>query len=327
VTASRHLILRLTLTGAILGLLFYLVPVANVGSTLRDLAPGYFALGVLAQFLMRAAATPRMRVVMSNQGVNIGYLQLFRILLISQFYTLLLPGPLAGGAATLLKYVQAGASTRAAMAAIMLNRTLGTLVMIVTGSVAWSLADRPAHVGTAYTLIAIVASILLAVILSTFFVVPRVSDSAGEPGWLRWLKGLANRLIQFQAVTPAGKLILLVSSLAHEFVGAFALWCFARSVGLSVDIPTLLWIRAALQMTLMLPLHIAGLGMREATLAGLGSLVGVPAATAVAWSLLIFCGSVVVSIVGGLLEVDSATRFFTRSKDPPLPDPGKGPES
>jgi glycosyltransferase 2 family protein len=73
-------------------------------------------------------------------------------------------------------------------------------------------------------------------------------------------------------------------------------------VGLELEFLAVLWIRAGLQLVLMLPLSVAGLGLREAGLVGLGGLVGVPAATAMAWSLTIFFGSLLVAAAGGLIE-------------------------
>jgi glycosyltransferase 2 family protein len=311
---SRHYAFKVALVGAILGLLFYFVPVAEVGAALAGVAPGYLAIGVLLQFLMRAVSTPRMRVIAANQGVDLSHGQLFRILLITQYYALLLPGTLAAGGATWLKYVQAGASKSAAVAAVMLNRGIGTLVMMVTGAVAWSLARDPAQAGVAPVLVVLCSALLLVAVFGHLPFLSTREIRLSGPRWVQWLGGLINRLLQFQRVSPGGKLIVLASSLAHELVGALTIWCFALAVGLSLDLLTVVWMRAALQVALMAPLHIAGFGIREASLVGLGALVGVAPAAAVAWSLVIFAGSLVVSAVGGLLEANSMAGYFARPK-------------
>jgi uncharacterized membrane protein YbhN (UPF0104 family) len=140
------------------------------------------------------------------------------------------------------------------------------------------------------------------------------------------VRGLGHRLLQFQQISTRGKLVVLGSSLAHELVGALTLWCFALAVGLSLDLLTVMWMRAALQVALMAPVHVAGLGVREASLVGLGALVGIAPAVAVGWALVILAGSLVVSAVGGLLEADAATRYFTRRRNLPLADARRDPE-
>jgi glycosyltransferase 2 family protein len=318
VSPSQRLTLRIILAGAVLVLLFRFVPLAEVGAVLGEVAPGYLALGVLLQFLMRAVATPRMHVIATGQGIAISHWQLFRILLITQYYALMLPGVLATGGATWLKYVQAGAAKTAAVAAVMLNRGIGTLVMVAAGAIAWLLTRGPGHSAMTVLLAAFIAALLLVAIFGRGPVVLHAPDSARGASWLRWVRGLGQRLLQFQQISTQGKLVVLGSSLAHELVGALTLWCFALAVGLSLDLLTIVWMRAALQVALMAPVHVAGLGVREASLAGLGALVGVAPAVAVAWALVIFAGSLVVSAAGGLLEADAATRYFTKEKNLPL---------
>jgi len=326
-SAYRQLALKLVLASALLGLLFHFVPMDEVGTAISAVSPGILVVAVLLQFLMRVVATPRMHVITSNQDMTLGYIQLFRIQLISQYYALMLPGTLAAGGATWLKYVQAGAGMSAAIAAVTLNRGIGTLVMLVTGGIAW-LMDR-GHVNSSgmAVLVMLCAALMLAAIFGRVSWTPSGGDVSRTSPWLGWLRGFLNRLLLFQRVSPTGKLVVLASSLAHEFVGALTIWCFALAVGLSLDLRTVFWMRAALQVVLMAPMHIAGLGVREASLVGLGALVGVPPAMALAWSLVIFAGSLVVSAVGGLLEANAAVRYLAPRKAPPLPAVPKDSES
>lgn len=316
-SAAQRLALRLILAGAVLGLLFYFVPLAEVATTLSAVAPGPLLLGILMQFLMRAVITPRMHVIAANQGFVLGHGQLFRILLITQYYALMLPGTLAAGGATWLKYVQAGASKSAAIATVVLNRGIGTLVMIVTGALAWLLARGSFELRGMVVLLMLCAALMLAVVFMRMPPLPPAKAASRSP-LVGWLRGFVERLLQFQQVPAGGKLIVLASSLAHEFVAVGTIWCFALSVGLSLDLLTVFWMRAALQVILMAPVHVAGLGIREASLVGLGALVGIAPAVAVAWSLVIFAGSLVVSAVGGLLEANAAARYLGRPKSPPL---------
>jgi hypothetical protein len=231
---------------------------------------------------------------------------------------LMLPGTMATGGATWLKYVQAGASKSAAIVAVMLNRGIGTLVTIFAGVVAWLLARGPVQLSSMIALLLVCTALLVMAFFGRVPPMPTPAEGAREPLWRGWLRIIVNRLLLFQQVSPSGKLIVLASSLAFELVGALSMWCFALAVGLPLDLLTVLWMRAALQIVLMLPFHFAGLGLREASLVGMGALAGVAPSVAIAWSLVIFAGSLVVSAAGGLLEADAATRYFSRTRHFPL---------
>lgn len=317
-SARRQVALKLLFACTVLGVLLYFVPLAELGTALGAVTPSLFIVAVLLQFLVRIVATPRMRVITTNQGISLSHLQLFRIQLISQYYALMLPGTLAAGGATWLKYVRAGAGKTAAIAAVTLNRGIGTLIMLVTGAVAWLLDRGLVESAGMSVLVMLCAALILTAIFGRLPWTP--SDAQVPPGSsaLGWLRVFAVRLLLFQQVPPRGKLIVLLSSLAHELVGALTIWCFALAVGLLLDLLTVLWMRAALQLVLMAPLHVAGLGLREASLVGLGVMVGAAPAVALAWSLAIFAGSLVVSAVGGLLEAKAAARYLARPDGLPV---------
>jgi hypothetical protein len=107
------------------------------------------------------------------------------------------------------------------------------------------------------------------------------------------------------------------------------MWCFAMAVGLELALVTVLWMRAGLQVVLLLPLSIGGLGLREAGLVGLSAIIGVPAATAVTWSLTLFLGTLVVAAAGGLIEAGAASnrllRSFAGGPPPQGPPTDRGP--
>jgi len=297
---APRIALSILLAIAVLAAVFRFVPLDGVGEVLRDTRPGYFVLGITLQFVMRAVATIRMRVITADQGMSLGHRALFRILLVSQFYSQVVPGPMVGGSATWLKYVQSGASSDAAVAGILLHRTLATLVAIGVGAAAWVI-----HVqGMTPLAVAGALAIITASFAPAFVRVPHGMAPESTSSWRvrRWLHRVVGRLLQFQHVPIRGKLIVLLGSLVFEAIAAMSFWSYASALSIPVDPLDVVWIRIALQLALMAPLTIAGLGVREASLVGLGSLVGVAAPACVAWSLLVFCGVQVVAAVGGLIE-------------------------
>jgi glycosyltransferase 2 family protein len=302
---------RLGVAAGVLGVLFYFVPTDAVIAALAGIDPAWFGAGLLLQFVLRGVATLRMKVIADSQNMNLGHATLWRILLATQFYSMLVPGPIAGGGATWLKYVQHGAERGAATAAILLNRGLSFLVMLTVGAAAWFIDAEHARTWIAAAPIAL-GVLLLGLANGRWAAAGARSEPASTPWLLRTARELIGRLRLFGDIAPLGKLIVLTSSVLHEIVGAAIMWCFAMAAGLEVPLLTVLWMRAALQLVLLLPLSIAGLGLREAGLVGLCALIDVPAATAMAWSLTIFVGTVLVAASGGLIEAGTVSSNVLR---------------
>lgn len=297
---------RLAVATGVLGVLFYFVPTDAVIAALAGIDPGWFGAGLLLQFVLRGVATLRMKVIADSQNMNLGHATLWRILLATQFYSMLVPGPIAGGGATWLKYVQHGAERGAATAAIILNRGLSFLVMFTVGAAAWFI--DAAHARTWVAAAPITLGVVLLGLAHGRWAPAGARSGPASTSWVvRTGRELSRRLRLFGDIAPIGKVIVVTSSVLHEIVGAAIMWCFAMAGGLELPLLTVLWIRAALQLVLLLPLSIAGLGLREAGLVGLCALIDVPAATAMAWSLTIFVGTVLVAASGGLIEAGSVS--------------------
>ena len=300
-------------TVGVLGLLIYFVPVPQIAEVLAGASVFFCIIGFLLQFVVRAVATLRMKVIAANQGIKLNHYTIFSILLTTHFYSMLLPGPLAGGGVHWFKLVQHGASKGAAVATIVLNRGIRLVIMIATGIFAW-LIDH----GTAGSVYGAITIVIVVAVISwlTFarFSIPKPKDHpVGKPKWKSYPSRFLRRLRLFQQVSNAGKCIVLAASLAHEIVAGGVIWAFALTVGLKLDLLTAIWIHSSLQVVLMLPLSIAGLGLREASLVGMGALIGIAPATAMAWSLVIFSSSIAVAAVGGLIEANSVSRHSAQS--------------
>jgi glycosyltransferase 2 family protein len=327
---------RVAFALGVLGVLFAFVPVGEVAAMLTTLHPWWLVAGLLLQYVMRAVATVRMKIITDAQGMVLDHLTLWRILLATQFYSMVLPGPLVGGGATWLKYVQHGAGRAAAGVAILLNRGIALGVLLVVGSIAW-LSD-------AGVMPLLPAVLLLAVVLllPTLIALPATSSgettsgettSGGKASSYRAAAGsvqrgriarhareLMRRARLFAMLPAPARLLLVGGSVVHEIVGAGVMLCFAYAVGLELPLLTVLWMRAALQLVLVLPVTIAGLGLREASLVGLCALVDVPATVAIGWSLTIFLGSLVIAATGGLIEAHGLSGRLLRPRRAGLND-------
>jgi glycosyltransferase 2 family protein len=300
---SKRVIPQVGLSALLLICVLYYVQLDDVRATLERASVVLIIAGVVIQFLVRGVATFRMKVIADLQGMPLRHWDLFRILLITQFYSLLLPGTLAAGGATWLKYVQHGAAKDAALAAIILNRGISTAFLLFVGGAAWVWDRGPAGSGVLANLVLVaVLTLVMITPVTRARVTPRQTGPAGS-SWRQALHGVLINLFAIRGMPPGGRVILIASSMGYELLGAGGMIVFAASLDVELTLAQALWMRAGLQILLMLPVSVAGLGVREVSLVAFGGLVGVDAADAFAWSLLIFSGLVILAMVGACMEV------------------------
>jgi hypothetical protein len=289
-------------------LLFRFVPIRKIAETLADANVLLFAAGLSLQFINRGLATVPMKVIAASQGIEISRRTLYRILLAVQFYAVSLPGAVAGGGATWVKYVQYGADSGAAAAAIVINRGVGTLMLVTIGSFALLLDPQLGAFPRFVALGLIGASVACLIVVW----IPWKPAILGPVAGSRRLGAFLDRLLRFNRLPARERALVMASMSAQELGNAAAMWIFAQAVGVPVAYVSVVWMRAAVQMALMLPVSIAGLGVREVGLVGLGTLVGVQAADAMAWSFTILAGTLGVALAGSMLESAAWLQSGTR---------------
>lgn len=305
-------LVRLLFAAFSVAVLFYFVPFRDTVAALREMDPRWFATALLTQFAIRAAGTIRMQLISASQGIRLSLGKLYQILLASHYYSMILPGPLIGGGASWIKYRQHGAGTHAAAATVVLNRAIGIGMKIILGICAWFL-DRFSEVPTLglacglATMLAFATVILLPVSRK-----PAAQQETPGRGVRRFIRAMLYRAALLGHIPRMGKLTILASALVQDLLGTFAILGFGYAVGAQTNFLEVVWLRAALSLMLMLPLTVAGLGVREASLVGLSALIGVDAVTAVSWSFAILAGTLLVAAVGGLVEARAATGGVSR---------------
>jgi uncharacterized membrane protein YbhN (UPF0104 family) len=107
---------------------------------------------------------------------------------------------------------------------------------------------------------------------------------------------------QYRHLT-AGQTAALSGLAAFEnLIGVAVVLLLAASIGVEVPFLTLGWIRSVVQLLDNLPLSIAGLGVREASLLVLLEPYGVAGERALALAFLLLGRSLLLGLVGGVLE-------------------------
>ncbi len=94
-----------------------------------------------------------------------------------------------------------------------------------------------------------------------------------------------------------------VLSIVAHLAGVISFWLIAQSLGMALPLLTIGWIRSGMILATMLPITIAGIGVREVAALALLQLYGVETDDAIAFSFLVFATTVVgIGILGGIAE-------------------------
>jgi glycosyltransferase 2 family protein len=306
------------------------IPLDEVEHSLAAASGAMLVAGLAVQVLLRVVNACRIRLIARAQGAPLSYRGILSVLFTTAFYGLMLPGSIGAGAATLVKYVNRGATFAAAVVSIVVNRAFDVPTTLVAGLFFWGLdrqlAVDPLRHGP-LTLLALLSPLGLllfyAAAFGRFRLLQRIARALNRPALVEggpMRRGLGNVLEQIHAVgdLPAADTVaVIVVSISKELLGALAVWFFARACGVELSFITIAWMEAATALLVLLPISLSGLGVREGALVLMSARFGIPAPLALTWSLLIFAGIVCVGAIGGLIEARALWFREARAGAPP----------
>jgi len=260
-------LVRVGVSAAMLALIFHFVPFASVWAAARQFAPGLW-LAALALFLAgHAAAAAKWRMLI---GKGVSYRQAFRAHLAGLAANLALPGVAGGDVVRAgLVFGQAADKGRLAMGSIA-DRLLDTLGLVLIALVGAYFAWGPKLYEGSELRWALFGSLVLVAI--GFIVAPILDRALARRNASGKLARILTSMVHAAAdlaQSPGRLLLCLAISMAVQclFVGINI--AFAQAA--SVEAPVAAWFFAwtAAKIIAIAPISLGGLGVREASMAGL----------------------------------------------------------
>lgn len=247
----------------------------------------------------------RLSVLAAANGLPLRWPRALHIGLSAVFYGLFLPGGnVTGWVVRLLRLSGDAANVSTAVRVLTGDRALATAALAVIGLLFDVVLGGPLGPAVTVLLVAVAAASTVLACVASFMPNPRLPAALLR---LPWLAGLLARLPQQQlrvrAAQPGRLLLAAALSLALHGVGILIWLVLARGLGLEVSVLALAWVRSAAMVVGLIPLTVAGLGLREGAVVYLMSLFGVSGAESLPLSLLAFAVTVLaVGILGGAVE-------------------------
>ncbi len=310
-------VFRIAVSAGLLGFLFSRIPVAQVLEALGRIdfryAAAVFATALAVQFLV----SHRLKLIAAAQGIQVSLFRALEINLSAAFYGLFVPGGnLSRGAIRAYKLYRQSGQLVAATASTVFDRLVATAALGVVGQLFW-LLDWPlttVPIGIAFVALWIgpVAAHQTLRFEGVRTGIKRWLDRTGlRSVRMRWLAGttLRDSLRRLEQMSLGRWSSILTASVLAQILSCLSYYLLAVGLSIEVSFIQIAWISMATTGLTMLPISPSGIGVREGALVVLLGQYGVPGASALALSFMVFiCTILIVGLLGGVLEARSWIR-------------------
>ena len=299
---------------AILIYVYMSLPTAEITASWDSIEIHNIIVASALALAIEAVGAGRLRILTNTQGFGVSPLKLFHINLAARFYMLIVPvGTLASMATRFYKLQRLERRRAAALSSILIDRTTVTMGLCIVGGFAWLLGQPSgfSYVGYIACIGLVVGTALLMMLLHP--ISEKIMRRLLEWYSLNWLQSLMERWCSatslFYRLSWSAVAGLILLSILPHLIGACIFSILGNSFGVSLDLLTWCWVRTAVILATMVPISLAGLGVREVSLLVLLGGFGFNSANILALAAAIFCVSVLVpALIGGLMEGIGAIR-------------------
>jgi glycosyltransferase 2 family protein len=298
---------KILISAALLYFSLRKVDLSELASRIDLASLGWIGLAIAVTFLQIFIGVLRWCEISEMCGAPLTTRQAMRYNVIGTFFNQTLPSSIGGDAMRLWLVARSGAGWRAATYSIFVDRAIGliALAVIVVASLPWSYRLIGNADGRAALLFVDLAALAGG---AGFLVLGRLNWP-----WLQRLWGMhhlhacaviANRVLFSRARGPK---IAVLSLLVHVLAVVIA-WCVVQSIAAPVGFGQIFQLIPPVMLITMLPISIAGWGVREATMGLAFGYAGLMTNEGVNVSLLFGAVSFIVGAFGGLVWIVSAEK-------------------
>jgi glycosyltransferase 2 family protein len=299
--------IKIVISAALLYLALRKANFSDLASRIDVASLGWLGLAIAATFLQIFIGVLRWRIVSAECGAPLPIRQAMRYNLIGSFFNQTLPSSIGGDAVRLWLVARAGAGWRAATYSIFVDRAIGliALAVMIVASLPWSYQLISDPYGRSALLLVDFAALAGGV---GFLILGRLRWPWLKTWWgthhLYACAIIANRVVFSR---KHGITIAALSIFVHVLAVVIA-WCVVQSISAPVGFGQTFQLIPPVMLITMLPISIAGWGVREATMGLAFGYAGLMTNEGINISLLFGAVSFIVGAFGGLVWIFSAEK-------------------
>jgi len=305
--ALLTLTIRVLVSLALLYLALRGINFSAVQSRLSQINLGWIAIAILVTIFQIFLGALRWRVISGLCQAPLTDLQAFRYNMIGAFFNQTLPSSIGGDAVRLWLVSRTGAGWRSATYSILTDRAVGliALAVIIVASLPWSygmIDDASGRLALVFVDFAALAG-GLGFLLLGYLPWPWL-DSWWPTKHVRACSVIANRVIFNRRSGPK----IAVLSLSIHVLAVVIAWCAVRAITAPADFEQIFLLTPPIMLITMMPISIAGWGVREATMMVAFGYAGLARADGTVVSILFGTVYFIVGAIGGIVWVLSAEK-------------------
>ncbi len=280
---------------------------AAIQVRLSQISVGWIGIGVIIAILQIFAGALRWQAISALCGAPLTTLRAFRYNMIGAFFNQTLPSSIGGDAVRLWLIGRMGAGWRAASYSILTDRAVGfiALAVVIVASLPWSYGMIADQQGRLALLLVDVAALAAGV---GFLIFGHLHFSFLKRWWptrhVHACSVIANQVIFSRNSGPQ----ISILSLAIHVMAVGIAWCAVRSIAASASFEQIFMLTPPIMLITMLPISIAGWGVREATMMVAFGYAGLSPADGTVVSILYGAVYFIVGAIGGLVWIFSAEK-------------------
>ena len=289
---SIKLLLRIVATLFILTLIMRSINAAQVWQVLKKTRLDYLAAALVLQFGSTAVSAYRWQMIMQNLHFGQNFAFYWRSYFKGMFFNQGLPTSIGGDAVRMLDIASRGFRKRDALYGVMVDRIIGLGALMSLTLLAYLLNPDILPKQVHRPILLIISTGALG-FFSIFFI--KYFTWLNRYPKLAIINIIAERLHQ---ALSSKRLLLVVASLLIPILALLGFFATGWALGLRVSLMTYFAIVPPALVLTVIPISVAGWGVREGALVGLFSLIGADKTAVLMMSLLYGLTLIIVSLPG-----------------------------
>ncbi len=307
-SGSIKLLIRFLVTVSIFALILHSINVHQIWKILHQANLGLLVVAFFMQFGSTTVSAYRWQLIMQNMNFGQCFSFYWRSYFKAMFFNQGLPTSIGGDALRVLDVAGHGFRKRDALYGVMLDRIAGLAALILLNLIAYAFNPDLLPVQVYYLTLLLMAGGLLGIVTITSLARLRWLDAYVR---LAVVNTMSERLYQ---AFLTHRILLLASSLLIPLLAMLGFFATGWALGLRYDLTTYFVIVPPAILLTVIPVSLAGWGVREGALVALFSFIGADKATVLTMSILYGLTLIIVSLPGFLIYLGGRQRLLSTSQ-------------
>lgn len=295
------IILRATISIVLLGILFSKIEFHNLKEIICNFKPIFYTYAICVLFFHQYLWAYTWRIALKEKNININHKSIYRAVLTSYFFGTFLPSSLGPDLILTFNIGKSLQEKQHAPSSLLFIRLMNiTSTLLVSGIILMFISHtfvlRQLLISTWFLLLLTWISYWIAIHPKSNKLVERI---ANKYQYLRFIYKISHSFYTFGLDNKVSTRIWLLG-LTMSFVKVLVDYLIALSLGIHIPYLCFLGLVPIISIISLLPISIAGLGVREGAYIGIFSNMGIQSVKSFSISLTVFTLNIWLCIIGGI---------------------------